>query len=44
MKSKEIGRNKTAAHTRLTLIMSAAFTERNEINDKESSTVVDCQG
>lgn len=44
MKSKEIGRNKTTAHARLTFIMSAAFTEKNEINYKESSTVVDCQG
>lgn len=44
MKSKEIGRNKTSAHARLTFIMSAAFTEKNEINYKESSTVVDCQG
>lgn len=43
MTSKEIRRNKTTAHARLTFIKSA-FTEKNGINSKESSTVVECQG
>lgn len=41
MESKKIGRNKTTAHMRLTFIMSAAFTEKNEIHGEESSTVAD---